>query len=35
MEELDSYQCEPPSFAVHGGPVFDHFYIVSEDEISN
>ena len=33
-EELDSHQCEPPSFAVYEGPGFDHFSIVSEDEIS-
>ena len=33
-EELDSHQCEPLSFAVYEGPVFDNFSTVSEDEIS-
>ena len=32
-EELDSHQCEPPSFAVFEGPVFNHFSIIPEDEI--
>ena len=32
-EELDSHQCEPPSFAFYEGTTFDHFSIVSEDEI--
>jgi hypothetical protein len=33
-DDLDSRHCEPPSFKVYEGPVFDRFRSVSENEIS-
>jgi len=34
-DDLDSRQCEPPSFTVYKGPMFDRFCSVSENEISD